>query len=913
MDILNSLRRLAEYRKYSELTEYAEEYWSKSRKPAVLPLLLMALILVGKRKRGLQVLSLIQNLKEKLDSDALVDYGGALIVLMRFDEAMAQLEEALNRHPEHALGLSRLGYCHMILGELPTAESLLQRAIELAPQHLPTQNNLATVYLLMDKPNTAQRTVSNTVENLTRLKKELPEDVIAHHHQTIHLMQLQIWVAKKEFATAENWLSKMARKEGEPEIIAWVKHYSRYLAEADHHEQAEDILREYLGRYPDNSTILLKMAELARMHGRFIQAVALLRRDTNTDERNIATWVELSGVCLHRNNKLARVAAEKAMALVGELSENEKTSIRAIQLQRAKAQNAMAQVESQEQNYDEADRLFRKILEENEFFLPALQGLGQQEMQLGNIDKAMSLFERIKHIDPVKGNSMLINARRFPEDIESLIMMEKSAEIPSLEGSVRSGILFHLSSAWEKRKEYDKAMALAHQANQVSKRFLSYDPKAHRNQCARIRDVFSPPLYEHRKGCGHDSILPVYVLGMPRSGTSLVEQIIAGHNKIFGAGELGVIPCRIQGLNRWERHVGSDRTYPDCIDDLNPIITKGIANGILEELRELAAEEKPEAEFVVDKLPHNFENIGFIKFLFPKAKIISVRRDPRDIAISNYFTDYHAKHGGMGFAYDLTDIGEQLADHNLLMHHWNHTFPGQILEIKYEDVVDDLEGSARRLLDYIGVEWQDEVLAFNTLDRPVKTASVWQVRQPIYKTSKARWKHYTKYLAPLLQGTNAKITWDPIHDRIILPEPAYLQDGVAFYKKNDLAGAELCFKKMLHHNPDHAACNYMLGLVYCSIGEIHHAIPLMEKALRKCPWQKEWRDNLIRAYREGGCDEKIEQLNATTKLWQESGIPRSDGTSPDPDIQRPKNEHWTTYTTHSFEIPWGSKQSGLKA
>ena len=202
----------------------------------------------------------------------------------------------------------------------------------------------------------------------------------------------------------------------------------------------------------------------------------------------------------------------------------------------------------------------------------------------------------------------------------------------------------------------------------------------------------------------------IFVLGMPRSGTTLVEQIIAGHSLIFGAGELGVVPSRIQGLNRWERHVGSGRSYPDCVDDLGAQVTHGIAAGMLKELKELAAESKPQARFIVDKLPHNFENVGLIKFLFPKAKIISVRRDPRDIALSNYFTDYAAKHGGMGFAYDLTWIGEQLADHNLLMHHWQQTFPGEILEVQYEDVVEDTEGMARKMLDYIGVAWEPQVL-----------------------------------------------------------------------------------------------------------------------------------------------------------------------------------------------------------
>jgi hypothetical protein len=142
---------------------------------------------------------------------------------------------------------------------------------------------------------------------------------------------------------------------------------------------------------------------------------------------------------------------------------------------------------------------------------------------------------------------------------------------------------------------------------------------------------------------------------------------------------LGTIPRVIAGLERWERHIGSGRRYPDCVDDLDPEISRGIAESILNELREYA----PDADHVVDKLPHNFENVGLIKLLFPNARIISVRRDPRDIAISNYFIEYAMRHGEMGFAYDLEWIGEQLADHSALMDHWQKVFPGEILEIRY--------------------------------------------------------------------------------------------------------------------------------------------------------------------------------------------------------------------------------------
>ena len=428
----------------------------------------------------------------------------------------------------------------------------------------------------------------------------------------------------------------------------------------------------------------------------------------------------------------------------------------------------------------------------------------------------------------------------------------------------RAGLDYHDLALVTRYPDFD-AFKLAMEANEVGKKRLKYDPKAHRDYCARVRHVFDKPLFDHRKGCGIDSTMPVFVLGMPRSGTTLVEQVLAGHSKIFGAGELGVIPSRIQGLNRWERHVGSGRKYPDCIDDITPYISQGIANNLLDELRELAAEEKPDALHVVDKLPHNFENIGLIKFLFPNAKIISVRRDPRDIAISNFFTDYQAKYGGMGFAYDLTWIGEQLSDHNMMMHHWNQLFPGEILQVNYEDVVDDLAGSAKRMLDYIGVDWEDQVLSFDTLDRPVKTASVWQVRQPIYNTSKAKWMRYQKHLAPLIQGANAKILSSDIKDRIILPEPGFLQNGTELFKQGKLDEAELSFKKMLHHNPEHATCHYMVGLIYYRKGHVKDGIGFIEKAYEKLPWQKTWREMLIKVYRETGQIDKAAALEQSAK------------------------------------------------
>lgn len=862
MTPLHLLRQLADQQQFAELKLTAASCWAETGDRQVLPLLALAHAQLGERGEAAQLGETCRSRIGELDNDARVDLAAVDCLFWRINEAIELLEPVLAAEPKHSLALARLAWCRMQQGQLAEARTLYQRSAELAPHRLPVWSALARLYLEAGESVAAQSALDTAIERLSEQSDVLPAPAIEAFTAQLRGLQLEIWVSAGQIAQAEQWLE--ARRESLPEEtwVALVLGYANLLAGRDRHSEAEEGLRTALKHYPENLPLFSQLADLAELQGRSWQSIRLLRRAITLaqtqDKPEIGFWARLSAATLQHEDGQARQAAEKAIELAEALTESDNTPAVVIQQLKLQAKAALAQVESQAQHFEMAEALFNEILTVNPFFVPVLQGLGQQQMQRGKIDEAAALFERIKAIDPAKGYSALINARRFPENDETLARMEKLARQPSQEGTVRSGILFQLAAAWEKRKDYARAFALADEANAASRKFLKYDHKVHRNHCARIRHAFPRALYEHRQGCGLDSTLPVFVLGMPRSGTTLVEQIIAGHSQIFGAGELGVIPQRIQGLNRWERHTGSGRSYPDCVDDLDPKVTAGIAHGILDELKELASD-KPEAKHVVDKLPHNFENIGLIKFLFPNARIISVRRDPRDIALSNYFTDYLAKHGGMGFAYDLEWIGEQLADHNLLMHHWHLVFPGEILEINYEDVVENTEAIARQMLDYIGVPWEPQVLNFRELDRPVKTASVWQVRQPIYKTSTAKWMRYQEYLAPLIAGTNRKIGWDAI-EMVTLPEPGLLTHGVALYKEDKLDEAEYEFKKLLHHLPEHAAANHLLGLIYARKNHLSEAIPLMAKALEKCPWNPDWRKDLIQAYELAGKPEKADAL-----------------------------------------------------
>lgn len=889
MQPLNFLRVLLEQQQYGALQAACLD--SDLTEPAVQVLLALACAHLGQGVEAAHWRDQALGRQRAMDVDTQVDLAAVFMVQMEVEAATnilmaAQQGLANDGRPEHPLLLARLAWCRMQDRKLGEARRLFARSAALQPTRPVVFVNLARLCLPTGPSGAAedesgadfgaaQQAIERGVALLQARHSDWPESLVRQYTSQLRGLQLELWITSGEYARAEQWLSERRATLDEGDWVGLITGCAMVLAGTDCHAQAEDLLREALKHYPQNLAVYGQLAELAQIQGQSGQALRLIRRSIQLAEQQgqdtVAWWARLAMACLHQFDKQARQAAEKAVALADQLTESTEFPLGRLVALRAQAKNALAQVESHEQHFDKAEMLFGELLADNPHFQPALQGLGQQQMQRGRIDEAIALFERIKQIDPAKGYSSLINARQFPDDVETLARMEKAARQPSLEGSVRSGLLFQLAAAWEKRKDFAKAFALAVEANESSKRLLHYDARAHRQRCARIRQAFSRALYAHRPDCGVDSTLPVYVLGMPRSGTTLVEQLLAGHSQVCGAGELGVIPQVIAGLERWERHTGSGRHYPDCIDDLSPYVTAGIANNVLKELRACDSE----ARFVVDKLPHNFENIGLIKFLFPKAKIISVRRDPRDIAISNYFTDYQAKHGGMGFAYELTWIGEQLADHNLLMHHWQQVFPGEILEINYEDVLEDTEGMARKMLDYLGVDWEPQVLNFNELDRPVKTASVWQVRQPIYKTSKAKWARYQECLAPLIQGTNAKIAWDPI-ELVTLPEPGMLNDGVALYHEGRLDAAEYRFQQLLHHLPEYAAANFMLGLIYVRKGYLADGIVLMEKAQGKCPWNANWRHDLVQAYEMAGETDKAAALKA--KFSRQSDRSTDDGT-----------------------------------
>jgi hypothetical protein len=276
--------------------------------------------------------------------------------------------------------------------------------------------------------------------------------------------------------------------------------------------------------------------------------------------------------------------------------------------------------------------------------------------------------------------------------------------------------------------------------NALMRRRVAYDEQLALGRFERIRSAFTADIMRDRAGRGDPCHAPVFIVGLPRSGTTLIEQILASHSKVFGAGELREMP-RIA-----ERIGGAEKpSFPEAIATLPDRELNAIGGEYVRTVRRMS----PVAERITDKMPGNFAFVGLIHLAMPNARIIHACRDVRDTAFSCFSLLFS---GGHTYSYDLAELGHHCRAYLRLMQHWREVLPGVMLEVRYEDVVTDLEAQARRIVGFCGLEWEDACVDFHRTERSVRTASAAQVRNPIYHTSIGRWRAHEGALQPLLQS-----------------------------------------------------------------------------------------------------------------------------------------------------------------
>jgi len=303
----------------------------------------------------------------------------------------------------------------------------------------------------------------------------------------------------------------------------------------------------------------------------------------------------------------------------------------------------------------------------------------------------------------------------------------------------RVHIAFALGKGHEDRGEYAESFAHYREGNDLKRAQTRYSADAMTAELARQREACTADLFARHEGDGHSAPDPIFILGLPRAGSTLLEQILASHSQIDGTLEL---PNILSLAHRLRGRKASASRYPDILHDLTAEQLAKFGEQYIADTRI----HRQGAPFFIDKMPNNFRHIGLIHLILPNATIIDARREPMDCCFSG-FKQLFAE--GQEFTYGLEEIGRYYADYVDLMQHWDEVLPGRVLRVSHEDVLDDLEGQTRRMLDHIGLPFEEQCLAFHETKRAVRTASSEQVRQPITRAGQGAWRPYEEWLDPL--------------------------------------------------------------------------------------------------------------------------------------------------------------------
>ncbi len=458
-------------------------------------------------------------------------------------------------------------------------------------------------------------------------------------------------------------------------------------------------------------------------------------------------------LCHRKAVALAPDYAEAHVNLGNELQESSLTDEalacfhRAIALQPnyADAHNSLGNTLNELGRADEAIACHRKAIELKPDGAEFHNNLGIELQEQGAADAAWEAYETAVNLAPRRGIFYynLVSTGRVHADSPHFARMRAlAAEVDKLPEADRVFLHFAMANVYGASGEIAKSFAHRLKGNRLKRRGIPYDEPGALAAIGRLAKVFTRDVLDTGSQWGNASSLPVFVLGMPRSGTTLVEQILASHPAVFGAGELMDLPLLL----------GQQRTA-DGVTDFDAAVaalkSEGLARLGAAYLEKLRAHD-PAALRIVDKLPDNFMRVGFIHLALPRARIIHVRRDPVDTCMSCFSKLFV---GMLPYTYDLAELGRYYRAYEALMAHWRAVLPpGAMLEVQYEDLVADLEGQTRRMLSYCDLPWDDRCLSFHKTKRTVKTASVTQVRQPLYGSSVGRWHVYGDLARPLFDA-----------------------------------------------------------------------------------------------------------------------------------------------------------------
>lgn len=493
---------------------------------------------------------------------------------------------------------------------------------------------------------------------------------------------------------------------------------------------AEPLLRNHLKRFPTDVAAIRMLAEIASRIGRYGDAENLLTRCLELAPGFKAARHNYA-VVLHRNNKPVAALAQLDALLAAEPRSPSFRNLRAVVLARLG-------------EYDEAIRLYEQLLQEYPQHAKVWLSHGHALKTAGRQDDAIGAYRRSIELEPRLGEAYwsLANLKTFrftPADVEA---MRAQLERDDLTAEDRFHFNFSLGKAAEDAQQYAESFGHYAEGNRLRKEVVPYDSSAITENVRRARALFTPDFFAARQGQGCAAPDPIFIVGLPRSGSTLVEQILSSHSAIEGTMELPDVIGIVKELSGRTRRSEVSK-YPEALASLAADELRGLGERYLEQTR---VQRRTGAPFFIDKLPNNWAHVGLIQLMLPNARIIDTRRHPLSCCFSN-FKQHFAR--GQNFTYALDDLGRYYADYVALMAHFDAVLPGRIHRVIYERMVEDTEHEVRRLLDYCGLPFEDACLRFYENDRAVRTASSEQVRQPIFRDAVDQWRNYAAWLEPL--------------------------------------------------------------------------------------------------------------------------------------------------------------------
>jgi len=635
----------------------------------------------------------------------------------RLSEAEHLYEDILKADGRHFDSIYYLGIIRLQQNRFADAEDLFRRAIKIDKKSADAQHHLAIAL-------TGVGSLDAAVERYRKALELRPRDAAAHNNLGYVLQKLDRHdEAEKHFRKAVsinpnyaeaynnlgNALQSLDRTDEaieqyrkaltlRPNFAEAHNNLGSALAVRNLYEEAVEHCRKALALAPNNLEAHMNLANSLGALERPQEAVAHYQKAIAIDPTNVEAYSRAGFALFHAGNVQAAIThCERALAI-------------------------------------EPDHV------------GALQNLGVALRAVGRVDEAIQSFEKVIAAAPGKAVGVYYNlatSRRMTSPDPHFAAMKKLAgEMESFEVENQIVLHFALAKAFADVGDHQQSFRHLLKGNALKrKEFAEYDEAKSLTQFERIRAVFNAELLDEKKRVGDPSFVPVFIIGMPRSGTSLVEQILASHPNVFGAGELyefGDLANRIKGPNGIE--------FPEAVASLSGEELRALGASYVCAIRRLA----PDAERITDKMPGNFFNAGLIHLTLPNARIIHTCRDPRDTAMSCFSLLFALGHA---YSYDLAELGHYLRAYEKLMAHWREVLPkGTMIEVQYETMVGNLETEAKRIVAHCGLEWDDACLSFHKSKRAVRTASVVQVRQPIYGSSVGRWRPYEKDLQPLLRA-----------------------------------------------------------------------------------------------------------------------------------------------------------------